>query len=234
MEIILQKIIANSGFASRRKAEELIRGGHVKINGQLAFIGEGANPKKDIITIDDRPLPRPEEKIYIKLNKPRGYVCTNRKFSGEKNIFDLISLPQRLFAVGRLDKDSRGLILLTNDGEMTQRLTHPKFQHEKVYEVKVRGELTNINAIINKLLKGVDIGEGDGVVRAKKAKYLQNQIFIITLSEGKKRQIRRMFKAIGLNVADLKRTSIAGLEIHDLKEGYWINLTKDEILKLQE
>ena len=231
--MILQKAIAMSGYCSRRKADELIRAGHVRVNGEMATIGDMADPETDIITIKGKALAGPEKKIYIKLNKPLGYTCTNQKFKDEKNIFSLVDVPERLFAVGRLDKNSRGLVLLTNDGDMAQRLAHPRFQHEKIYEVRLRDDVKNPEAVSAKLKRGLDIGEGDGIARAKEAKYLQDRIFIITLTEGKKRQIRRMFDKLGLKVADLKRVGLAGLGIGILKEGSWIYLSQDEIEKLQ-
>lgn len=233
MKVILQKIIAASGYTSRRKAEELIRSEQVEINGQLATIGDQADPLKDLITIGGRPLSAPATPLYIKLNKPVGYVCTNRSFPGEKNIFDLLKTTERLFAVGRLDKESRGLVLLTNDGDLAQRLAHPKFQHDKVYEVKIQEKITKPENIATQFKKGVNIGEEDGMVRVKDIKYLQNGLFVITLSEGKKRQIRRMFKALDLNIIDLKRTRISSLEIGNLKEGQWQYLDKEEIKKLK-
>jgi pseudouridine synthase len=232
MKIVLQKLIADSGYASRRQAELLIRDGQVKINGQLAFVGDRADPAIDIVSIRGKALSGAVEKIYIKLNKPVGYTCTNRRFKGENNIFDLVNLRERLFAIGRLDKDSHGLILLTNDGALTQELTHPKFQHDKVYEVEIREEVLNGTAISRSLMAGVDIGEGDGLVKAKSSKYLQNNSFIITLSEGKKRQIRRMMAALGLTVSDLKRIDFAGIKLGGLKEGSWAYLNQEEIKSL--
>lgn len=232
MKIILQKIIALSGYSSRRKAEELIREERVKVNGITALIGEKADPLEDRITINGHLISNTEEKVYIILNKPIGYTCTNRSFPNEKNIFNLVDLPSRLFAVGRLDKDSRGLVLITNDGDLTQKLSHPKFESEKDYEVKIRDEVINPELVIKKLLSGVDIGEGDGIVKAKRAKYLQNDLFVITLNEGKKRQIRRMFAILGTRVADLKRTRISNLTLGNLPEGKWDYLEPEEINNL--
>jgi len=233
MKIILQKIIAESGYASRRKGEELIRAGKVRVNGEIAQVGDKAEAGVDEITVNNYAIGQAVPKIYIKMNKPLGYTCTNQRFPGEKNIFDLIDLPERLFAVGRLDKGSRGLLLLTNDGELTQRLAHPRFQHNKVYEVQTRGEIRNGEFICAKMMQGVDIGEGDGIARARDAQYLQNHTFIITLNEGKKRQIRRMFRILGLQVLDLRRVSIAGLTIGNLPEGHWTYLTKEEVNHLK-
>jgi pseudouridine synthase len=174
-------------------------------------------------------LSAPEKKIYIILNKPVGYTCTNRSFPGEQNIFDLIDVPERLFAVGRLDKDSRGLVLLTNDGDLTLKLSHPRFQNAKEYEVKIRDEVINPQLVVNQLLSGVDIGDDDGVVKAVKAQYLQKGLFIITLNEGKKRQIRRMFETLGTRVTDLKRISLSGLTLSNLPEGQWDYLDQEEV-----
>ncbi len=234
MKMILQKAIAVSGLCSRRHAEELIRSGRVKVNGTIAFLGEQADPDKDKITVNGHLIPEIEKNVYIMLNKPIGYTCTNRRFPNEKNIFELVDSPVRLFVVGRLDKDSRGLVLLTNDGALTQKLSHPKFENEKNYEVRIRDEVVNPEMVIKKLLGGVDIGEGDGVVRAKRAKYLQNELFVITLNEGKKRQIRRMFEALGTKVSDLKRVSLGGLSLGDLPEGRWDYLTEEEINNLEK
>lgn len=232
MKIILQKIIAASGYTSRRKAEQLIHNGSVKINGRLALVGDEADPALDNITVQGHPLGAPAKKIYIKLNKPAGYTCTNRQFKDERNIFELIKVLERLFVVGRLDKDSRGLVLVTNDGDLDQYLSHPKFQNNKIYEAQINGEVKNISSLRNKFLSGIDIQEGDGLARAKNLEYLQNNLFIITLTEGKKRQIRRMFQALNLEVSDLKRVAIAGLTLGNLQEGQWAYLSQAEINEL--
>lgn len=233
MKMILQKVIASSGYCSRRKGEQLIRDGVVNINGRQALIGEEADPINDKITINGRLISSPEKMVYVILNKPLGYTCTNRKFANEQNIFDLVDLPTRLFAVGRLDKDSHGLILLTNDGDLTLKLSHPRYEHDKEYEVKIRDEVINPEMVIKKLLGGVDIGDGDGIVKAVRAKYLQNDLFVITLNEGKKRQIRRMFDVLGTRVIDLKRISLGSLSLGGLPEGKWDYLTDEEIDNLK-
>jgi pseudouridine synthase len=232
---VLQKIIAASGYCSRRNAEELIRGGAVRVNGRVATVGDRADAAKDKIVVSGQIISA-APKVYLKLNKPAGYTCTNRNFPGEKNIFDLVRTPDRLFAVGRLDKDSRGLVLLTNDGDLTQKLAHPSFEHDKIYEVTIKGAIGDQEAgevVVKELLTGIDIGEGDGKVCARKARYLQNNLFIITLNEGKKRQIRRMFAALGLETADLKRIELAGLGLGGLKEGAWTPLSAAEIKQLR-
>lgn len=242
MKEVLQKVIADSGLASRREAEKLIKGGLVKINGEIAVLGDRADAAKDLILVNNKKLPQKAAKVYLKLNKPIGYTCTNRVFPGEHNIFELLPKSERLFSIGRLDKDSRGLVLLTNDGDLTQKLAHPRYQHEKIYEVLIdyrsrqEEKFLEIGAghrLISNLIKGVDIDEGDGIVKAKRALYLQNNRFVITLSEGKKRQVRRMFAALGYRVKDLRRTAFAGLKLADLKEGSWQKLSEAEISQLK-
>lgn len=234
MKIILQKLIASSGHCSRRKAEEMIRKGQIKLNGIKAVPGDKADPDIDTVFINNKPLKKIPEKIYIRLNKPSGYTCTNRKFPGEKNIFSLVDIPQRLFTIGRLDKNSRGLVILTNDGSLNQLLSHPKYKHKKIYQVKPIGEIRHPKVFINKLKKGVDIGEGDGIVSIKKAIFQEDGTFLITLIEGKKRQLRRMFKAMHLEIRDLKRINFGKLGIGGLKEGKWSYLNNIEINKLKE
>lgn len=233
MKIILQKIIAASGLASRRGAEKMIREGRVRVNGVKAQIGDSADEEADMITVSGRPLPRKAAKIYLKLNKPAGYTCTNRSFAKERNIYELVPSSERLFAIGRLDKDSRGLLLLTNDGDLAQRLAHPRFQHEKIYLVRTKDAAERPDKIVSALLRGLDIGEGDGKVRAQAARYLQNDSFVITLNEGKKRQLRRMFRNLGLEVSDLQRIGFAGLELGGLPEGSCRKLSAEELTSLR-
>ena len=236
MKEVLQKIIAASGIASRRGAEAMIRDGLVKLNGYQAKLGERADDA-DEITVNGKKLERSVEKIYIKLNKPMGYTCTNRYFKGEKNIYSLVNLPQKLFAIGRLDKDSRGLVILTNDGELTAKLTHAKFGSEKKYLVKCAADdrllkKVTIDQTVRTLKKGVDLGEGEGLGWAKSAEYL-NGTFTLVLTTGRKRQVRRMFQGLHYHVVDLFRTEIAGVMLGDLPEGKWEDLTDYELNKLK-
>lgn len=233
MKVVLQKFIADSGFCSRRQAEDLIRHGRVFVNGKKAELGMKAS-EEDEVEIDKRKISLSEEKIYIKLNKPIGYTCTNRKFANEKNVFDLVKVKQRLFVVGRLDKDSHGLVVLTNDGDWSNKITHPRYGHKKKYEVAVSDKnLGEKSRDVASLLKrGVDIGRGDGIARAKEIEYLGEGRFELTLAEGKNRQIRRMFGSAGLSVIDLQRIEIGKLKLGELKTGQWKFLTKEEIIKL--
>jgi len=220
MKIVLQKFIADSGYCSRRKAEDLIRNGEVRVNGKVAALG-GRVDDGDEVLVEGKIIKTESEKYYIVLNKPVGYTCTNRKFKDEKNVFDLVDVKERLHVVGRLDKNSRGLVLLTNDGDLTQKLTHPSFEHEKEYIVKIKNQKLKIKDILENLNSGVDIGERDGVILAKDVKYLGHEKFMIVLTEGKKRQIRRMFEAVGCEVLDLVRVRIGGIKLGNLKEGEW-------------
>lgn len=231
MKTILQKFIAASGYCSRRKAEEFIREGFVTVNGRMAELGMAVDDG-DEVKVDGEKIGLAAQKIYLALNKPKGYVCTNRSFAGEQNIFDLVQSKERLFVVGRLDKDSRGLTILTNDGDWANRMSHPRYEKEKEYEVKIINyksssfakamedkQIINNKELTSKLLSGVDIGEGDGVVKAKKAEYLGDDRFKIILGEGKKRQIRRMFQVLGCEVEDLLRVRIGKILLGELKEG---------------
>lgn len=241
-KIVLQKFIADSGYCSRRKAGELIKDGDVFVNGEVAELGQRVGNEDEVEINGHRPggarkkLELAKKKIYIKLNKPVGYVCTSRWFKGEKNVFEIVDVKERLFAVGRLDKDSRGLVLLTNDGELTQKLTHPKFEHEKIYEVEVQGSLgkKDIDNIINNFKKGVDIGKEEGVVKVKEIKFLDKSKFKIVLTEGKKRQIRRMFGALKFRVNDLARIAIDNLTLGTLNEGEWSYLNEEEVVGIKK
>lgn len=227
----LTKVIAENSSYSRRKAEELIRLGLVLVNNQIAQLGEKVS-EKDEIKINEQKIIR-NQKIYIKLNKPVGYVCTNRSFKGEENIFSLINIREKVVSIGRLDKDSSGLLILTNDGDLNYKLSHPKFEHQKVYLVKIKNNhLLKNNIFLNELksdfIRGIDIEEKT-LAKAKKLEIISEQTFKIILSEGKKRQIRRMFGFFGLRVESLKRIEFANIKLGDLAEGQWKNLSKEEI-----
>jgi len=236
MSIVLQKYIADSGHCSRREAERLIRAGKVKLNNRIAELGSRVE-EGDHVSIGHKGIYAKQENLYIVMNKPAGYVCSNRKFENEKNIFDLISLRDKLFVSGRLDKESHGLVFLTNDGNLAQQLSHPRYQHEKEYEVKVECDNLDPEEVIRKFRKGIDIGEGDGYVRAKQMEYLNNNCFKIILTEGKKRQIRRMFSFFGCKVLDLVRVRIgsekSGLKLGKLQLGEWRFLSDKEVKVLK-
>ena len=238
MKVVLQKFIADSGYCSRRQAEKIIRSGAVKVNGKIVSVGERVD-ENDIVLINNKKVGSAAAKIFIKLNKPVGYTCTSRKFENEKNVFDLVNIKERLFVVGRLDKNSHGLVLLTNDGELAQKFTHPSYEVGKTYMVKVEAheeKLTedDVNNILRRFKNGIEIGEGDGSVRAADIEYLGDNKFKIVLNMGKKRQIRRMFKALNFRVDDLERIGIGRLKLGELKTGKWLALTPDEIKELKK
>ena len=230
----LQKIIAQSGYASRRKAEELISLGKVKVNGNIITeLGYKAN-YDDCIEIDGNIINQKEDKVYYLLNKPRGVVTTSSDDKGRKTVIDLIKTDKRIYPVGRLDYDTTGIILLTNDGELTNYLTHPKNNIEKVYVAKVKGIITK--SILSKLCSGVMI---DGKKTSKaKAKILKidkknnNSIVELIIHEGKNHQVKNMFKAIGFEVLKLKRESISFLTLDGIKSGEYRELSIKEVKKL--
>jgi len=237
MKIILQKFIADTGYCSRRKAEDLIRSGKVSVDKKKAELGMRVDEENEII-ISGKKIKKDFDRVYIILNKPEGYTCTSKKFKGEKNVFDLVKTNKRLFIVGRLDKNSQGLVLLTNDGDLAQELTHPSFEHEKKYIVEIEKTKFNQLEIINNFKKGVDIGKSDfgggiksdGIVWAKNIKYLGGTRFEIILTEGKKRQIRRMFQTQNLEIKKLKRVSLGKLRLGELKPGQSRNINKNQII----
>lgn len=236
MKIRIQKIIADAGIASRREAEKMIEEGRVTVNGVTAKLGDKADPEKDHIKIDGKLLKaKPNELVYIMLNKPKRVMCTTNDPEGRQTVLDLIKgIKNRVWPVGRLDYHSEGLVLLTNDGELSLRLTHPKYKVEKVYEVKVK-DLPDEKKI-EKLKKGIWLEDGKTapceISFIKKTS--ENSWFRVTLKEGKRRQIRRMFHAIGHDVMKLKRISIGPIKLGKLPIGNYRFLTEKEIIILKK
>jgi pseudouridine synthase len=218
MKVKLQKYIADSGYSSRRRAEELIKEKKVQVNGKLATIGMRVDEEDTVVVEGKRIRTSKKDRVYILLNKPKGYTCTNREIPGEKNVFSLVSPKERLFVVGRLDKNSRGLVILTNDGDFTYKMTHPSFACEKEYKVELGKEVGA--KIIEGLKKGVDIGE-KSVAKILEIEKISSKRYKIVMTEGKRRQIRRMFEAFGRTVTDLQRVRIDRYRLGRLKEGEW-------------
>jgi pseudouridine synthase len=212
----IQKRIAHSGYCSRRSAEALVAEGRVTVNGQPASIGQIVTVDDDIC-IDGNVLGDEPEPVYIKCNKPIGYVCSHQSQGGEPTVFDLAASDERLTVAGRLDKDSRGLVILTNDGDLVHTLTHPRFEHEKAYTVTVRG-MRDISAVCSAFKRGVAIGDHEPAY-AVDASVIDSSTLSLVLRQGKNRQIRRMVEALGGRVDDLVRTRIASLELQGVAEG---------------
>jgi len=226
----LQKFLSMAGFCSRRHGEKHITDGEVKVNGRVVTeLGTKIDPKKDRIEVKGKHIEFKQDLVYIALNKPRGYV-TSCKQPGDKIVLDLLDISKRIYPVGRLDKDSTGLLLLTNDGRLHHRLSHPSFDHEKEYEVTVESPITN-RALLN-MEQGMPI-KGTKT-RSAETKRISPKRFRIVLKEGKNRQIRRMAGKTGNNVARLKRIRIANIRLGRLATGTWRYLTekeKDALLK---
>lgn len=225
----LQKILAARSGLSRRAAEKIIEAGRVTVNGVTAHLGDGADPDLDEVCLDGAPLgPAPERKVYIMLNKPVGYVTTMHDERGRRTVAELVSdLPVRVYPVGRLDINSEGLLLMTNDGDLANRLTHPSFEKEKTYRVLVTGDA---QAGLRRLREPMEL---DGVrLRRPRVRLLGTEgpvsTLDITIHEGRNRQIRRMCELAGLTVKRLTRVSEGGIRLNGLKKGAWRELTPAE------
>ena len=230
----LQKVLASAGIDSRRKCEELILSGAVCVNRKVvdtlpAFV----DPEKDIITVDGRKI-QAAHKVYFLLNKPKGVICTSHDPQGRKKAIDLIPTNQRIFCAGRLDADTTGIIILTNDSELANRMTHPRFGLPKTYVARVKGQITGEAA--EKLKKGTWLAEGKtgrASVKILKRSYKESLVEI-TIRQGLNRQIRRIFARVGLPVKSLKRTRIGKLDGRGLGVGRFRTLTKAEAAYLKQ
>lgn len=230
----LQKYIARCGITSRRKAEEIILQGHVKVNGIIVKeLGSKIAPEKDVITVYNKRIHEKEEHIYIKLYKPEGYITTVKDQFNRKTVLDLVNIKERIYPIGRLDYDTSGLLLLTDDGDLANKLMHPKYHIFKTYEADIKGSISEDS--INILKNGILI---DGYKTAPaKVKLInrsqKNTSVQISIHEGKNRQVRKMFEKIGHRVIKLKRISFGNINLGGLMEGQWIYLTDDEIKYLK-
>ena len=230
----IQKLMAQAGLCSRRAAEQIIRAGGVTVNGRPASLGDTAVPARDKILVHGKPLRRAEEKVYLMLNKPRGYVSTLKDERGRKTVRQLVAgCHARVYPVGRLDADSEGLLLMTNDGDLTLSLTHPSHEAGKTYLVSVRGDL----ARLPELEQPMDI---DGYTVRPAKVYIRDQAspteahIEMTIHEGRNRQIRKMCEKCGLDVRRLKRVAVGELHLDPkLAPGKWRMLTPEEIAYLK-
>jgi 23S rRNA pseudouridine2605 synthase/23S rRNA pseudouridine2604 synthase len=224
----LQKYLSEAGYCSRRHGEALIRDGRITVNGEtVTVLGTRVDPEKDRVAVDGRPLAMEAGRIYIAFNKPPG-VVTSCRHAGKKIVLDFIDIPQRVFPVGRLDEYSQGLLLMTNDGALHHRMSHPSFDHEKEYDVTVEEPLDD--PALRKMAAGVDL---DGrKTRTAKVRRISSTRFRIVLKEGRNRQIRKMVEKFGNRVTRLERIRIAGIRLGKLPAGKWRLLTEGEMSAL--
>jgi 23S rRNA pseudouridine2605 synthase len=232
MQERLQKLLAQAGYGSRRACEDFIRAGRVRVNGQIASIGQKADPATDKISVDGKPLAAPESLTYVALYKPRNVLSTVMKERGDdrKTVRDIVELPGHLYPVGRLDFESEGLVLMTNDGELTNRLTHPRYGHDKEYRVLLarRPDQDQLEA----WRRGVVLEDGYKTapveIRFESAQG-KGALVRVVMGEGRKRQIRETCKQLGLPVVRIIRLRIGELRIGTLKAGQWRILTANEV-----
>jgi 23S rRNA pseudouridine2605 synthase len=223
----LNAYLARAGVASRRGAEELIRAGRVTVNGEPAGLATFVEAS-DVVRLDGRPL-EPEPLAYVLLHKPAGVVTTARDPHGRPTVVDLVGHPQRVVPVGRLDADTTGVLLLTNDGALAHRLMHPRYEVEKVYEADVEGDPST--EALQRLSEGVELE--DGRTAPARARRLAPGRVELAIHEGRKHQVKRMLEAVGHPVRRLHRSRYAGLEVRSLAPGEWHELTPDEVSRLR-
>jgi len=225
----LQKIISSAGIASRRAAERMILEGRITVNGAVAELGQCADPTIDIVCLDGQVITIGDERTYIMLNKPRGYVTTLRDEKGRPTVADLVKdVGKRLYPVGRLDMDSDGLLLLTDDGKFANEMMHPKHETNKVYRTVVSGDTTAALPI----LRSPMVIDGY-TIRPAEVHIVSENVLEITIHEGRNRQVRKMCAAAGLAVRRLTRIAEGPIKLGDLAEGTWRYLSKNEIFQLQ-
>ena len=236
-EVRLQKYMASCGLASRRKCEEYILQGKVKVNGKTATeLGTKVIPNKDKVEFEGKEIKSEEKNIYILLNKPIGYVTTSKDQFGRDSVLDLVKIKERVVPVGRLDMYTSGALILTNDGDFVYKVTHPKHEITKTYTVTLKGIITKEE--VEKIKKGVDIG--DYITKPAKVKILKTDIeknisrLEITIHEGKNRQVRRMCEAVGRKVLALHRSKIGNIGVKDLELGKWRYLNSKEVEQLMK
>ena len=236
-DVRIQKVLSEQGVCSRRAAEQIIREGRVKLNGHPVTVGDKMDTSRDLLTVDGQRvyIPRTQEHLYIMLHKPRGYITTTSDERGRKTVMDLLTdLPARVFPVGRLDKDSEGMLLFTNDGEFTNLLTHPSHGVSKLYRVTVRPHATETQ--IMQLTEGVTLDDGS-VTQPAVIQVVADEpgrtVLEMTIREGKNRQIRRMCEAVGLEVIRLRRSAMGAVKLGMLQPGQYRELTKSEVSALR-
>lgn len=232
--IRLQKYLSQCAVASRRKSEELILAGKVKVNGKVAGLGDKIDPKRDTVTVSGKKIVSSKRHYYIMLHKPRGFITTMEDEMGRKCVAQLVKdVGARVYPVGRLDKDSEGLLIMTNDGDFANHLTHPSKHVPKTYRVTVRPSVSEEQLLA--FNEGIEIdGRKTAPADAHIIDKSENRVVLeIVLHEGRNRQIRRMCEELGLEVARLKRTHIGSIKLGMLPQGKWRELTEDEVHRLK-
>jgi len=228
----LQKVMAAAGIASRRASEVLISAGRVTINGRVAELGDRVDPDVDVVEVDGDRVIVDTTLHYLMLNKPRGVVSTTHDPEGRPTVMDLVNLEERLYPVGRLDQDTEGLLLLTNDGELANRLLHPSFEVERIYLALVPGPVRR--ETLRRLTEGVELD--DGLARPRRVRVAEEHrgkaLLEVVMTEGRKHEVRRMLAAVGAPVERLARVAFGGVELGDLRQGKWRFLDRPEIAKL--
>ena len=236
-DVRIQKVLSEQGVCSRRAAEQIIREGRVKLNGRPVSLGDKMDTARDLLTVDGQRvyIPRVQEKMYIMLYKPRGYITTTSDERGRKTVMDLVSdVPVRVFPIGRLDKDSEGMLLFTNDGEFANLLTHPSHGVSKLYRVTVRPHATEQQVL--QLTQGVTLDDGtttQPAVIQVVADEPGRTVLEMTIREGKNRQIRRVCEAVGLEVIRLRRSAMGAVKLGMLQPGQYRELTRSEVAALR-
>ena len=231
--IRLQKYLADNGVASRRKSEELIAEGKVRVNGKPASVGDKIDPKHDTVTVSGKKIVAQKKRLYLMLNKPRGFITTMEDEMDRKCVAQLIKdVPERVYPVGRLDRESEGMLLMTNDGAFANAMTHPSKHVAKTYRVTVRPGVTQEQ--LTAITQGIIIDDRKTApAEVRVITREENRVVLeVILYEGRNRQIRKMCDALGLEVARLRRTAIGSVKLGMLKQGDWRELTEDEVRKL--
>ena len=227
----LNKYLATCGVASRRGADALIEQGRVQINGtRVTQLGVSVNERNDQVTVDGKPVSPILNKVYIMMNKPKGIITTAKDEHGRKHVMDMIHIRERVFPVGRLDRNSEGLLFLTNDGEMANRLLHPRYKVSKTYRVKLDRPFDSDD--MDSLVSGIQLE--DGVTAPCRARMYSPERVELQIREGRKHQVRRMFQALGYEVKALKRTQFGPLTLKHLDRGKWRLLSRTEVWQLRK
>ena len=236
-DVRIQKVLSEQGVCSRRAAEQIIREGRVKLNGRPVSVGDKMDTHRDLLTVDGQRIyiPKAQEYTYLMMNKPRGFITTTSDERGRKTVMDLLAdLPVRVFPIGRLDKDSEGMLLFTNDGNFANLLTHPSHGVSKLYRVTVRPHATEEQIL--QLTQGVQLDDGSmtqpAVIQVV-ADEPERTVMEMTIREGKNRQIRRMCEAVGLEVVRLRRNAMGAVKLGMLQPGQYRELTRSEINALR-